>query len=109
MISRARRTIAAIGATLALGAGGLLTAAAPATAAPESPDAFGCTYRNVTGSGGHKGAAVTCQGATFTGFADCEKPGLVYRHFGNRVASGGTSTVWCDLGAQVRAAGGTPS
>ncbi|MEV7426274.1 hypothetical protein [Streptomyces sp. NPDC091212] len=121
MISRARRTIAAIGATLALGAGGLLITAAPATAAPEfpaassaptapsAPTALTCTHRLQTGSGGHKGAAITCNGSTFTGIIDCKKGDLVYRHFGNRAASGGTSTVWCDLGAQVIFAGGTPS
>ncbi|MFJ2176722.1 hypothetical protein ACIOHE_27985 [Streptomyces sp. NPDC087851] len=118
MITRTRRTVAAalaaVAATLALGAGGLLATAAPATAAPatatpESRAALTCSHRLLTGSGGHKGAAITCNGSTFTGVVDCKKGDLVYRHFGNRAASGGTSTVWCDLGAQVVFAGGTPS
>ncbi|RDG39031.1 hypothetical protein [Streptomyces corynorhini] len=112
MITRTRHTLAAVAATLALGAGGLLTAAAPATAAApraQAPAALSCTHQLLTGSGGHKGAAITCQGSTFTGVIDCKKGDLVYRHFGNRAASGGTSTVWCDLGAQVVFAGGTPS
>ncbi|MFE3825859.1 hypothetical protein [Streptomyces sp. NPDC059092] len=109
MITRTRRTVAAVAATLALGAGGLLTAAVPATAAPKAPAALTCSHQLLTGSGGHKGAAITCKGSTFTGVIDCKKGDLVYRHFGNRAGSGGTSTVWCDLGAQVVFAGGTPS
>ncbi|MFJ3709506.1 hypothetical protein OG204_01645 [Streptomyces sp. NBC_01387] len=100
MINR-NRLVGSIAATALLGAG-LLSAAAPATAAPAQVQALNCGPATpLTGSGGHKGARVTCTGAAFTASVVCDKQGYQYRHFGNRAVSGGTSTVWCDLGAYV--------
>ncbi|MER6191686.1 hypothetical protein [Streptomyces cyaneofuscatus] len=90
-------------AALVLAAGGLMVTAQAASASESSPSAFSCTYRLVTGNP-HKGAAITCTGGGwFTGAIDCKRTdtGLVYTHFGNRVAAGGTSTVWCDANANV--------
>ncbi|MFI5756202.1 hypothetical protein [Streptomyces sp. NPDC051569] len=89
-----RRHLVAATAALALGAGGIL-AASPSTAAAA---AITCAPpRQVTGSAGHKGVALTCGGGAFTGWVDCKKGGLIYTHYGNRAVSGGTSTTWCDL------------
>lgn len=106
-----RPRVSGIVAALVLAAGGLLTTAPAATAAASAPTALNCSSRLVTGSGGHRGAAITCSGSSFTGVIDCRRTdtGYVYRHFGNRVPSGGTSTVWCDLNATVIQAYGTPS
>ncbi|MCX4681929.1 hypothetical protein OG413_42795 [Streptomyces sp. NBC_01433] len=83
-------------------------AAAPSASA--SASALSCGYQLVSGNP-HKGAAITCTGGSFTGIIDCKRTdtGAVYRHFGNRASSGGTSTVWCDVNAKVIWAGGTPS
>ncbi|MBT2386803.1 hypothetical protein [Streptomyces sp. ISL-11] len=108
---RIRNRIAMTTAALALATGGLLTVAPSASASPGSADALSCSARGVRGSGGHYGSAITCNGGSFTGVIDCRRfdNGYVYRHFGNRVLSGGTSTVWCDLNAGVINAYGTPS
>ncbi|GHA89723.1 hypothetical protein [Streptomyces termitum] len=104
---RALRAVLALG----LAAGGTLAAVAPAAASASAPVPLDCSARLITGSGGHRGASITCTGSSFTGVADCRRTdnGYTYRHFGNRVPSGGTSTVWCDLGATVIGAYGTPS
>ncbi|WP_406349242.1 hypothetical protein OHA44_36875 [Streptomyces sp. NBC_00144] len=95
------RFIGSIAATALLSAG-LLSAAAPATAVSAPAQALNCGSPTLlTGSAGHKGAKVTCTGAAFTASVVCDKQGYQYRHFGNRAVSGGTSTVWCDLGAYV--------
>ncbi|WP_370416571.1 hypothetical protein [Streptomyces fradiae] len=108
---RTRLRIAASIATLTLAAGGLLATAPAASASAVAPSALSCSARLITGSGGHRGADIRCTGSTFTGVIDCKRTdnGYVYRHFGNRVPSGGTSTVWCDLNATVIQAYGTPS
>ncbi|GAA2815362.1 hypothetical protein [Streptomyces showdoensis] len=108
---QARQRVAGAVAALVLGAGGLLTAAPPAAAAPSSETALSCSAQLITGSAGHKGANIRCTGGSFTGVIDCQRTdtGYTYRHFGNRAGSGGTSTVWCDLTARVIYAGGTPS
>ncbi|MEU6933337.1 hypothetical protein [Streptomyces sp. NPDC046385] len=107
----ARPRFTGIVAALALAAGGLLATAPAATASASAPAALNCSARLITGSGGHRGADITCSGSSFTGVIDCKRndTGYVYRHFGNRVPSGGTSTVWCDLNATVIQAYGTPS
>lgn len=97
---RTRRSFVALTAALALGAGGLV-AAAPSSAAALTCD----PVRRLTGGGGHRGASVTCRGGAFTGWTDCKKDSLIYRHHGNRAFSGGTSTMWCDVHATVVAAG----
>jgi hypothetical protein len=86
-------------------AGGLL-----APASPVSPATLNCDNpQYLTESGGHRGAAIRCDGQMFTGFIDCKMPdGYTYRHFGNPALSGGTSTTWCDLNAVVINAGVTP-
>ncbi|MFI1016326.1 hypothetical protein [Streptomyces sp. NPDC020965] len=119
---RIHHHVAAVVASLALAGTGLIgmassaNAASPApasrtSAAPAAVAALSCerpVYR--TGSGGHHGASIRCFGGSFTGFVDCHKPGHpVYRHYGNRAGSGGTSTTWCDLGARVVAAGAVNS
>ncbi|MFJ9157740.1 hypothetical protein ACIRPS_13180 [Streptomyces griseoviridis] len=102
-------------ATAAMLGAGLLATAAPATAAvsaaapaasaataPATARGLNCgSPRPLTGSGGHKGASVSCTGGAFTASIVCDKQGYRYVHFGNRAVSGGTSTVWCDLGAYV--------
>jgi hypothetical protein len=97
----------------AIAFGGLIGLASPASAAPSGEVSVqaSCTAQYITGSGTNKGANVRCTGlgAFFTGFIDCNKSGFVYRHFGNRVPNGGTSTVWCDLGAGVVGYGGIQS
>ncbi|MFJ1897781.1 MULTISPECIES: hypothetical protein [unclassified Streptomyces] len=105
---RSHHRVAAVAASLALAAGGLLGLAPSAGAAPAG---LSCsTPRLLTGSAGHHGASVSCTGGAFTGFIDCYKAGYgTYRHFGNRAVSGGTSTTWCDIGADVTAAGVSPS
>ncbi|MBD0710877.1 hypothetical protein BU197_21625 [Streptomyces sp. CBMA291] len=89
----------------------MLTTTSPASASAAAPSALNCSAQLITGSGGHRGANITCTGSSFTGVIDCRRTdnGYTYRHFGNRVPSGGTSTVWCDLGATVVQAYGTPS
>ncbi|MEU0402855.1 hypothetical protein ABZ318_21950 [Streptomyces sp. NPDC006197] len=106
-----RQRVAGTVAALALAASGLLAAAPTASASASAPAAFSCSARLITGSGGHRGAEIRCTGSSFTGVVDCKRTdnGYVYRHFGNRVPSGGTSTVWCDLNATVIQAYGTPS
>ncbi|MFE5299981.1 hypothetical protein [Streptomyces sp. NPDC056632] len=106
-----RQRVAGTVAALALAASGLLAVAPAASASVSSPSALTCSSRLITGSGGHRGAEIRCTGSSFTGVIDCRRidNGYVYRHFGNRVASGGTSTVWCDLNATVVQAYGTPS
>lgn len=106
-----RQRIATTGACLVLAAGSALASAPLASASSGSADALSCSARGIQGSGGHYGSAITCYGGSFTGVIDCRRfdTGYVYRHFGNRVPSGGTSTVWCDLNAGVINAYGTPS
>ncbi|KDN81140.1 hypothetical protein KCH_72340 [Kitasatospora cheerisanensis KCTC 2395] len=63
-----------------------------------------------TGSGGHAGASIRCTGGAFVAKATCYKPNYgTYVHYGNRVETGGTSTVWCDLGATVSSVDGLAS
>ncbi|MGW7413440.1 hypothetical protein [Streptomyces sp. NPDC054863] len=105
---RTHHRVAALAASVALAGGGMLGMASQAAASTTALSCGGPSY--LTGSGGHKGASIRCSGSSFTGVIDCYKPGYgTYRHFGNRASSGGTSTTWCDLGATVVFAGGTPS
>lgn len=110
---RSHHRVAAVAASLALAGGGLLGLApsAGAAAAAAAPAGLSCsTPRLLTGSGGHRGASVSCTGGAFTEFIDCYKAGYgTYRHFGNRAVSGGTSTTWCDIGADVTRVGVSPS
>ncbi|MFE6870420.1 hypothetical protein ACFVFS_28190 [Kitasatospora sp. NPDC057692] len=97
--------IAAVAATLALAGASLVGVASQASATP-APALYGCTYKNVQGSLGHLGAAVTCKGGSndwFYGSIDCKRfdNGYVYHHVGPTVRAGQTSTVWCDLNAKV--------
>ncbi|KQX55781.1 hypothetical protein ASE09_27640 [Streptomyces sp. Root66D1] len=89
------------------------TASAAPKAAAQSPDAaagYSCTnWWKVYGSP-HVGIQISCTGGYFTAWVDCYKSGYgTYRHFGNRVPSGGTSTVWCDVDGNPVAGGFTPS
>ncbi|MFF3174436.1 hypothetical protein ACFVQ0_17665 [Streptomyces sp. NPDC057900] len=105
---RSHHRVAAVAASLVLAGGGLLGLAPAAAAAPAG---LSCsTPKLLTGSGGHHGASVSCTGGAFTEFIDCYKAGYgTYRHFGNRAVSGGTSTTWCDIGADVTKVGVSPS
>lgn len=102
-------------AASAIALGGFAGLAAPASAAPSSEVSAqaSCTAQHITGAKGHRGANVRCTGLGnfFTGFVDCKRTdnGFVYRHFGNRAANGGVSTVWCDYNAVVIAHGGIQS
>ncbi|MEU3184534.1 hypothetical protein ABZ707_10025 [Streptomyces sp. NPDC006923] len=96
----------AVAAALALGAGGQLTAASPASAAAP----LSCDQPNdVTDNSGHRGVAITCRGDLFTGWVRCQKGELVYVRYGNRATSGGLSTVWCEQDGVPVAAGGDPA
>ncbi|MFD3757972.1 hypothetical protein [Streptomyces sp. NPDC058622] len=97
------RKIAASAASMALAMTGLVGVSS-ATAADSSATALKCSNRQYfTGSGGHAGASLTCTGGAFTAKATCIKAGEPnYVHFGNRTTSGGTSTVWCDVGSAVK-------
>ncbi|MGW0672342.1 hypothetical protein [Streptomyces sp. NPDC002746] len=105
---RSHHRVAAVAASLALAGGGLLGLAPTAGAAPAG---LSCsTPKLLTGSAGHHGASISCTGGAFTEFIDCYKAGYgTYRHFGNRAVSGGTSTTWCDIGADVTGVGVSPS
>ena len=97
--------ITAIAAAGAFAIGGAILTAAPASAA-------GCEWWGTHGSGGHNGAIVHCEGiGRFQSMARCERTdnGYQYMHYGPTAPDGGTSTVWCDLGAVVKAAGGRPA
>ncbi|WP_404816108.1 hypothetical protein [Streptomyces thermolineatus] len=110
-----RRRIGLTAATITAVGAGLLGVPATASAASVAPASlYNCTYKYVTGSLGHKGAAVTCQGGSndyFRGVIDCKRfdNGYVYRHWGPIVRAGQTSTVWCDYNAKVVFAGYTPA
>lgn len=84
---------------LALAGGALLAGAAPASA-----DVFNCSGRNVVGSQGHEGIAVTCEGNTpherFRAVGNCigDNGGYPYEVYGNWVSAGHTSTAWCPWG-----------
>ncbi|MFJ6465770.1 hypothetical protein ACIQM0_32885 [Streptomyces sp. NPDC091387] len=105
---RSHHRVAAVAASFALAGAGLLGVASPAAA---SAAGLSCgTPRLLVGSAGHHGASISCTGGAFTEFIDCNKPGYgTYRHFGNRAVSGGTSTTWCDIGADVTTVGVTAS
>ncbi|MFF3260936.1 hypothetical protein ACFYWO_17405 [Streptomyces sp. NPDC002932] len=105
---RSHHRVATVAASLALAGGGLLGLAPTAGAAPAG---LSCsTPKLLTGSAGHHGASISCTGGAFTQFIDCYKAGYgTYRHFGNRAVSGGTSTTWCDIGADVTGVGVSPS
>ncbi|MBO0918541.1 hypothetical protein [Streptomyces laculatispora] len=105
---RSYHRVAAVAASLALAGGGLLGLASPAAA---SASGLSCgNPKPLVGSAGHHGASISCTGGAFTEFIDCFKPGYgTYRHFGNRAVSGGTSTTWCDIGADVTTVGVTAS
>ncbi|MGW1353667.1 hypothetical protein ACWCQE_31000 [Streptomyces sp. NPDC002409] len=103
-----RRAAAAL-STLALGAGLMLGASTPATAgpvpAPAGADASCATPKMFFGSGGHHGASISCTGTTFQIAILCYKSSADYwyTHYGNVAGSGGTSTAWCDLYAEIKA------
>jgi hypothetical protein len=65
--------------------------------------ALDCSARELQGSGGHWGEEITCRGGWFRGAIWCKRfdNGAEYIHRGPVSGSGGTSTVWCDLGARV--------
>ncbi|MEU9669975.1 hypothetical protein AB0E25_31265 [Streptomyces bobili] len=111
MLVRHRPGVTAAAAAMAVGGG--LVAATPASAAITGctyvAAITGCTYVHVTGSGGHRGAAVTCKGdgtSRFQAAVTCKRldTGYEYRHDGppeRAWPADGTSTVWCDLGANL--------
>ncbi|GAA2722352.1 MULTISPECIES: hypothetical protein [Streptomyces] len=103
---------ATAGLVLALTGAGAVTGAAPASASASDHTAassFSCdSWQYHRGSQGH-GASITCHGSSFTGYVVCHQPdGHLYLRFGNRARSGGTSTAWCELNAEVIDAGALP-
>ncbi|MFF1510797.1 hypothetical protein [Streptomyces sp. NPDC058326] len=91
-------------ATVAITGGGML-AAAPSASAGEQ--LYGCTSSYITGSGGHKGAAITCKGAdweSFVGWVKCRNvDGHIYESYGPKTWANNASTAWCALGYRVYA------
>ncbi|MER7848480.1 hypothetical protein ABTZ03_31600 [Kitasatospora sp. NPDC096077] len=81
------------------------------TSASATTTALSCSNKQFfTGSGGHAGASIRCTGGPFVANVTCFKPSYGrYHHYGNRVESGGTSTVWCDLGATAESVTGLAS
>lgn len=109
---RIRFRVATVGIVLALAGGGAVTGAAPASASASDNTAassFSCdAWHYLRGSRGH-GASITCHGSSCTGYVICHQPdGYLYVRFGNRARSGGTSTAWCELNAEVSDAGALP-
>ncbi|MDT0449495.1 hypothetical protein [Streptomyces hesseae] len=107
-----RYRVAAAGVSLSLACAGAVGVAAPASASVSGDTAkssFSCgAWRYERGSNGH-GASITCHGSSFAGYVVCHQPsGYLYLRFGNRARSGGTSTAWCDLNAEVSEAGAFP-
>ncbi|MCA6091064.1 hypothetical protein LE181_02620 [Streptomyces sp. SCA3-4] len=105
-----RYRVATAGMALALAGGGAVVGAAPASATGKTAaSSFSCdAWQYQRGSRGH-GASITCHGSSFTGYVVCHQPnGYLYVRFGNRARSGGTSTAWCDLNAEVSEAGALP-
>ncbi|GGP33995.1 hypothetical protein [Streptomyces abikoensis] len=103
---------ATVGMVLALAGAGAVTGAAPASASSSGTTAtssLSCdAWQYQRGSRGH-GASITCHGSSFTGYVVCHQPdGNLYLRFGNRARSGGTSTAWCELNAEVVEAGALP-
>lgn len=101
-----RSRVAAVATTVALVGAGMLGLASPASAGatglicPSYPQL-------IDGSGGHKGARISCTGGSFFLAIRCETlDARKYRywHYGNWAASGNTSTVWCDRYAKIIAA-----
>lgn len=97
-----RRNIAGLAAAVAIAGGGLVTLAPSASATPSN-----CLSWLVTGSEGHRGGEVRCTGGTssdsYRAWVWCKKAdGYEYYHLGPWVFTGGTSTVWCDIGARVK-------
>ncbi|MFD8597990.1 hypothetical protein ACFV1L_23580 [Kitasatospora sp. NPDC059646] len=101
------RVMATVVASVVLAAAGLVGASSSSAGAA----ALSCGNKQYfTGSGGHAGASIRCTGGPFVAKAACYKPGYgTYTHYGNRVETGGTSTVWCDLGATVSSVEGLAS
>ncbi|MEV5240150.1 hypothetical protein AB0K89_13725 [Streptomyces cinnamoneus] len=107
---RIRYRVATAGIALALAGGGAVAEAAPASASGNAAaGSFSCdAWQYQRGTKGH-GASITCHGSSFTGYVVCHQPnGYLYVRFGNRARSGGTSTAWCDLNAEVSDAGALP-
>ncbi|MCX4851988.1 hypothetical protein [Streptomyces sp. NBC_00893] len=99
-----RSRVAAVATSVALASAGMLGLASPASA---GATALICpSYPQlIEGSGGHKGAKISCTGgSSFFLAIRCETLDAAkyrYWHYGNWAASGGTSTTWCDLNAKV--------
>ncbi|MFD9564235.1 hypothetical protein [Streptomyces sp. NPDC059994] len=100
---RLRRLMAtgAIAATLAVS--GLAVSAAPSLAATSTASMNCSDPRYLQGSAGHHGVELRCFDARFRVVATCQTfdHRITYTHYGTIVAPGGTSIVWCDLGANV--------
>lgn len=87
-----------------------VTGASTAVASESSAAALSCGNRQYFSSDGYAGGSIRCTGTAFVAKATCYKPGYGnYTHYGNRVESGGTSTVWCDRDATMPALNGLSS
>ncbi|MEV6977074.1 hypothetical protein [Kitasatospora sp. NPDC093806] len=107
-MSMQKRVAALALATAMVGAGFV---GISATSASATTTALSCGNKQFfSGSGGHAGASIRCTGGAFVANVTCFKPGYGrYHHYGNRVESGGTSVVWCDLYATAEDVTGLPS
>lgn len=79
-------------------------AAVPSASAAESSAlALTCSNPQYFATAQNAGASIRCTGGAFVAKLVCYKPSYGnYIHYGNRVESGGTSTVWCDTGATAQ-------
>ncbi|WP_327308968.1 hypothetical protein OG730_40320 [Streptomyces sp. NBC_01298] len=86
-------------------AGNGVGASVAAASVPPSADLYGCTYKIITGSGGHQGSAITCKGSSsesFVGWVKCrDVSGNVYESYGPQTWANNASTAWCALGYRV--------
>ncbi|GAA0460316.1 hypothetical protein GCM10009544_23570 [Streptomyces stramineus] len=104
-----RASLLAVSASLVIAGAGVAGAGAPASAASRTAALTCDAWRYERGGTGHHGASMTCYGSAFTSYVICHKPnGYMYKKFGNRAPSGGTSTAWCALNAEVVDAGAVP-
>ncbi|MEU6237221.1 hypothetical protein [Kitasatospora sp. NPDC047058] len=105
---RSTTTATALAMAVGLGISGV-AAAAPAPA-PASVSALRCDAPQYFSTQWNAGGSIRCTGGAFVARAVCFKPGYGnYTHYGNRVESGGTSTVWCDTNATVQVITGLAS
>ncbi|WP_086821599.1 hypothetical protein [Allokutzneria sp. NRRL B-24872] len=100
--------LATAAAIIAIASGGLAAFAGQAAAAPAN-----CQEWFTTGASAPvQGIKVKCTDlGTFRAVVHCKRNdnGYKYTHYGEPVAAGNWSTVWCDRNANIYGWGGTPA